>query len=253
MNPPLDYEYPHPNCSNQLNASDYFDRYLESTQSSYSSLDSFGSQPDGPSFAASLSPTWFTDYILYESDDFNFQADSMSVSPTSGSVRMDMSSDMATIPLFDSSPRSVPASTDAAAPNNTSFYQSLYPTQLDEANYDVAFSSNVPNFQWNPTEPTLNLSASGYSESEPGEDSEQSSPEYSMSAQNDAAGRLAVPRIRYFKCLTCQYHHSSESRLKFVLQVSYCLLLLTCQVNTFRNLMHLHDSPVALATEDSSR
>jgi len=221
MNSPINYEYPQDNCSDPLNASDYFDGYLESTQSSYSSLDSFGSQLDGPSFVTGLAPTWFTDFILYESDDFDFQADSMSVSPTSGSVRMDTSSDMATIPLFDSSPRSVPVSTDAAVPNDTSFYRSLYPTELDEANHDVAFGSNVPNFKWNLTEPALNLSASSHSESEPGKDLEQSSPEYSMSAQNDVAGRLPVPRMPYFKCRTCPSHYASESRLNEHLRRSH--------------------------------
>jgi hypothetical protein len=228
MNPPIDYGHSQGNCSDLLNASDYFDGYLESAQPSYSSLDSVGSQSDGQSFAASFVPTWFDDFILYESDDFDFQADSMGVLPTSGSVSMDTSSDMAMNPLFASSPRSIPVSTDTVVPKDTGFYRSFCPTELDEANYDPVFGSNVPNFQWNPIEPALNLSASSHSESEPGEDSELSSPEYSMSAQNDAAGRLPVPRMRYFKCLTCQSNYSSESRFKLVLKIYFCLPLLIC-------------------------
>lgn len=253
MIPPNDPGYSQDSSSDPPHAFDYFDRYLEATQSSYSSLDSVGSQSEGSSFAAGLTPKWFTDFILYESDESDFQADPMSVSQTSGSVRMDTSSDMATIPLFASSSRSVPVSIDTGVSNDTGFYRWPYPTELDEADYAVAFSSNMPNLQWNPTEPALNRSASSHSESAPGEDSEQSLPEHSMSAQNDAAGRLSVPRMRYFKCPTCQSHYLSESRLRFVLLIYNCLSLLTCQVNTFGNPTHLRDSPVALATEDSSR
>jgi hypothetical protein len=252
MIPPPDWGYSQDSSSDPPHASDYFDQYLEATQSSFSSLDSVGSQSKGSSFAAGSAPTWFTDFILYESDDSIFQADPMSASQASGSVRMDTSSDIATIPLFASSPRSVPVSTDTGVPNDTDFYRWPCPTEPDEANYAVAFGSNLPNLQWDPTEPALNLSASSHSESAPGEDSEQPSPEHSISAQNDAAGRLSVPRMRYFKCPTCQSHHVSESRLRYVLQIYYYLSLLTCQVNTSGNPMHLRDSPVALATEDSS-
>jgi len=143
-------------------------------------------------------------------------------------VRMDTSSDIATIPPFASSPRSVPASTDTSVPNDTDFYRWPYPTELDEANYAVAFGSNIPNLQWNPTEPALNLSASSHSESAPGEDSEQSSPEHSILAQNDAVGRLSVPRMRYFKCPTCQSHHVSESRLSEHLRKSHAPARFTC-------------------------
>jgi hypothetical protein len=217
MIPPIDTGYSKDRSSDPPHASDYFDRYLEATQSSYSSLDSVGSQSEGSSFAAGSDPEWFKDFILYESDDSDFQANPTSVSQTSGSVRMDASSDMATIPLFAPSPRSVPVSTDTAVPNEPGFYRQPYPTELDEADYAVVFNYNMPNFQWNLTEPALNLSASSHSESKPGKGSEQSSLEHSMLAQNDAAGRLPVPRMRYFKCSTCQSHYSSESRLRSVL------------------------------------
>jgi hypothetical protein len=251
MIPPNDRGYSQDSSSDPPHAFDYFDQYLEATQSSYSTLDSVGSQSEGSLFAAGSTPKWFTDFILYESDESDFQADPMSVSQTSGSVRMDTSSDMATIPLFASSPRSVPVSTDTGVPNDTGFYRWPYPTELDEADYAVKFQH--AKFTVEPTEPAPNRSASSHSESAPGEDSEQSSPEHSMSAQNDAAGRLSVPRMRYFKCPTCQSHYISESRLRSVLPIYCCLSLLTCQVNTFGNPMHLRDSPVALATEDSSR
>jgi len=228
MNPLNDRVYSQDSSSDLPHTFNYFDRYLEPTQSSYSSFDSIESQSEGSWFAAGLAPQWFTDFILYESDDCDFQADLVSVSHTSGSVRMDMSSDIATIPLFTLSPRSVPASTDTGVPNDTGVYRWPYLTELDEADYAVAFGSNMPNLQGNPTEPALNLSASSHSESTPGEDSEQSSPEYSMSVQNDPAGRLSVPRMRYFKCLECRSQYLSESRLSEHLRKSHAPARFTC-------------------------
>jgi len=228
MIPSNDRGYSQDSSSNPPHESDYFDRYLEATQSSFSSLDSVGGQSEGSPFVADSAPEWFTDFILYESDDLDFQADPMSVSQPSGAVRMETSSDMATIPLFASSPRSVPVSSDIGVPNDTDFYRWSYLTELDEADYAVAFGSNMSNLQWNPTEPVLTLPASSHSESEPGEDSEQSSPEHSMSAQNDAAGRLPVPRVRYFKCPTCQYLCSSESRLSEHLRKSHAPARFIC-------------------------
>jgi hypothetical protein len=219
MNQLIDYGYYRGGGSDPPHASDYFDRYLESIQSSYSSLGSAGSQSEGSSFAASSAPTWLTDFI-HHSDDSNFQPDSMP---------------------------------DVVVPNDTSFYPWPYQTELDEADYTEAFGSNAPNFQWDPTEPALNLSTSNHSESEPSEDSEQPSPGHSMPAQNDAASKLPVPRMRYFKCLTCPSQYSSKFRLRYILLIYYYLSLLTYPVNTFENPMRLHNSPVALATEDSSR
>jgi len=228
MNPPNDRVFSQDSSPDPPHASDYFDRYLEATQSSNSSFDSGESQSEGSWFAAGLAPQWFTDFILYDSGASDFQADPVSVLHTSGSVRMDTSSDIATIPLFTLSPRSVPASTDTGVPNDTGFYRWPYFTELDEADYAVDLGSNMPNLQWDPTEPALNLSASSHSESAPGEDSEHSSPEYSMSVQNDPAGKLSVPRMRYFKCLKCRSQYLSESRLSEHLRKSHAPARFTC-------------------------
>jgi len=200
------------------------DRYLQET------LDSFGSQSDWSTFAFGSAPKGFTDFILYESDVSDIQTDLMSNSRTSGSVRMDMSSDISRIPLFASSPNSVAVSIDTAVPNDTSSYRWPHSTELDEADYAAAFGCNMPNFQWNSPEPALNMSPNSHSECETGEDSEQSSPRHSMSAQNDTVGRLPVPRMRYFKCPECQSHYSSESRLSKHLHKSHAPPRFTCDI-----------------------
>jgi len=228
MFPPIDCGYYQDSSSDPPHVSNYFDRYLEATQSSYSSLESVGSQSEGSSSAAGSALKWFTDFIWCESDDSDSKADPMSVSQTSGSVRMGTSSDMAAIPLFASSPRSVPISTDTGVLNDTGFYQWPYLADLDEADYAMAFGFNMPNLQWNPTEPALNLSTSSHSESAHGEDSEQSSSEHSTLAQYNAAGRLSVPRMRYFKCPTCQSHYLSEFRLSEHLRKSHAPARFTC-------------------------
>jgi len=135
---------------------------------------------------------------------------------------------MATIPLFTSSPRSVSVSTDTGVPNNTGFYPWPFQTDLDNTIYPVAFGSNMPDLRWNPTEPALGLSTSSHSESTSGECSDQSSPVHSISAQNDAGGRLEVPRIRYLKCPACQSLYPSESRLSKHLRTSHAPARFSC-------------------------
>lgn len=229
---PYDRGYFQGSSSDPPHAFNYFDQYLEATQSSYSSDDSIGGQWEGLSFAAAPDPTWFSDWILYtpddQSNDFNFQAVPMSVSSTSGSVRMDLSSDIATTPPLALSPGSVPMSTDTNILNDIVFYPGQYPTELDDADYALVFGSNMPDLPWNPKEPAVDLSACSHSESPSSEKSEQSSPEDSTFAQNDAAGKLSLPPMRYFKCPTCPSRYLSELKLSEHLRKSHAPARFTC-------------------------
>jgi len=232
MIPPNDSRYFSDKSSDPPHESDFRDQYLEATQSFYSNVDSVGSQSDGSSCAASLAPTWFTEFIAYDSDDPDFQPDSMSVSQTSGSVRMDTASDITTAFLVASPSGSVPILTDTAMFNSTSVDQWSYPTYLDGADCAVGLGSNTPYIQWNPAEPALQVSAHSHSENPPNEDYSQSLLAYSKSAQNDVVGRTLVPRMRSFPCPTCQVLFTSESRRKQHLQKSHAPARFVCTTCT---------------------
>jgi len=230
MIPPNDYGYSQDSNSDPLHAYDYFDQSLEVTQSSSSSDHSIGGRSERPSFAAASDPTWFTDWILYtpddESNDPDIQADPVCVSSTHGSVRMDLSRDIATIAPMASSPGSVPMSADISVPNDIDFDRGPYPTELDDADYVVLFGSNMPDSPWNWTEQALDLSASSLPKSPSSAELEQSLLEDSKSAQNDTSNKLSVPRIHYFKCPTCPSQYLSELRLRFVSQSTTTVIFL---------------------------
>ena len=182
--------------------------FKTNNQSSYWSLDSVGSQPNGSSFAAGPDPEWFTDFILYDSDDPSIPAHSASGPRTS---------ELATIPLFASSPISSLVSGQPMLPNSTGFCMSPVPTEFGHTDYAAAFHAKSSDLQWNPAEPALTLSASSRSDT-PGEFSQQSSPGNSTLTQNDAVERPSVPRIPFFKCPLCRSLYPSESRLRYVSQ-----------------------------------
>jgi hypothetical protein len=107
MDSPNDHEYSQDSCSDPPHVSNFLDQSLEPIQSLYLGIDSIGSEIDESSLAAPSTPTWFSDFVLYESDGFGSQANPESVLQTSRSAGMDLSSDIATVPLFTSSPRPV--------------------------------------------------------------------------------------------------------------------------------------------------
>jgi len=216
MIPPIDREYSQDSSSDQTHASYHSDDYLKATKSSSSSFGSFGSQSEGSLYAVASAPEpWFDDFILYEPDDV-FPDDSKSVSETSGLFRMDISNDIPMTPLLASSPGSVPAPADAEV--STDLDLGWWPTQteLDDAYYDVVPTPDIPALQWEPTVPTLNLPLRSHSESAPGDCSNQSLPEQLMPTQNDATGRISVPRMRHLQCPTCKSFFLTELRLRYV-------------------------------------
>lgn len=224
---PFQHKYPQNTIPGLRHESDYFEQSLESVQSSSSSLDSIGSQSEASLSVAGSSLDWFNDFIQYDSYDHSFQADLKRVSETSESVRMKLIGDVATMPLFTSSPGVVPISTDTFVPKDTCFRGRLHSTGLDEANSTVAFDSNMQDLQWNAAEPALNLDACNDSESAHGEDTQKLSLAHSTSVQNKTMGKSTLVRMRYFYCTTCRYPCISEFRLRYVLLNYRRLSLLT--------------------------
>jgi hypothetical protein len=179
-----------------------------SNQLSECSRDSVGSQLNGSSFATGPDPEWFTDFILYDSDDPFAPAHKGSDSGTS---------ELATIHLFASSPVSSLAQTHPDLPNSSGFCSGPVPTGIGYDDSTTAFDANISDLQWNPAEPALTMSPSSCPDT-PGQLSQQSSPENSTLTQDNAADRLFLPRIAFLKCPTCQSLYPSESRLRYVLQ-----------------------------------
>jgi hypothetical protein len=173
------------------------------TQSSGWGYDSIDPQSDG-SFAAGPDPEWFTDFILYDSDDPFIPADPLH-GPSTGRTP-------ATIPLRASPPRPALASTHAGVLDNAGSY--LSPCLIDiDADYAVEPHDNTLDLEWNPTVPGLGLSSTSHSETT-GESSQQSSPTQYISTQSDVEGRVSVPRLRFLKCPACQSQYSSKHRLQ---------------------------------------
>jgi len=203
-------------------------QYFEPAQSSSSSFGLTGSEPVESSDAVDPDPWWFTDFILYDSEHTDFQPESMSVSSTSGSARMEMDDGVVMIPPFPSLSSSVPTSTESSVSNSTDSGRWPNSTDLDEADYAAVSSSSSPIAPWNPAEPALRLPISHLSEDVSDEEMNQSPSEHSFQIQNDAAGRFAVPRLRIFQCPTCNSPYSSEMRLSEHLQRSHPPARFTC-------------------------
>jgi hypothetical protein len=212
---PNDLKYYSESSSDPAHASSYPDQYLGATQSANSTYDSDERQQRELSIAADRDPKWFTDFVLYDSDDSTTEADAMSVLETSESVTVDSNSGTLPLPLLDLLSESVPESIDGSVPDSTSLYRWLKSTELDIEDNAAGLGSTDNNSQW-ATEPILGLFVSKHSENAPGTHSELSSPCPPIPAQNDMPNKVAVPRLHHYICPTCKRHCTSPSRLRFV-------------------------------------
>jgi len=213
--------------SKNSHASYLVPNHIDSDQSSFSSLDLIGTQSDTWTFAAGQDPLWFTDFILYESDDHSLQADPIGA-PASGAGQTDMERELAANPFFLTSRGDIPASTNTSVPIDTGLFRWPLQGAFQNADNTVAFHSDALNVQWNYTDTPLSPSASGNSGTTSSAYAEQSSPGRSTSTQNDAADRPSVPRIPLLTCLNCQFQCSNKSRLCDHLQTSHAPPRFTC-------------------------
>jgi len=234
----------------QYSGSDQFfvpndlDQSLKSIQSSSPSVDSVESQQTGLLYAPAPDLWWFREFILYDdSDDPKSQADASSVLETSRMARVDTSSSMTVGPLLPLSSDPDPVSTDfSVVASSTDIYRWLNPTGSNEQDLSVDYDSNMPNSDWNTTDPASDLYASSHSDSTSGVYSEHISPDYSMPTQNDMAHKSLLPPMHYPKCTTCQALFSTQARLRFVPQVYTSLSVLTSLVNIIEHIMHRKNS-----------
>jgi len=216
----------HAHGSGQIHASNDLGQYLASTQPPLASFDSVESQYEELPSANGRDLKWFTDII--DSDALESLADVTSVFETSVSVREDLTSDATGTSLFTLSPKPDSESADARTADNSGFYTWYDSIGLNDLDLAEDLHFNMPSSEWSTTEPAFNLYASSHSGSVSGADSDQCAPDHSMLIRNDAAPKLSVPRLRYFKCPTCNRPFSSEYRFSEHLQKSHTTVQSIC-------------------------
>jgi len=207
--------------SGQIHASNDLDQYLASTQSSLSSLDSVESQHGEFLSTNAQDLNWFTDFIRCDSDEPESLADFTSALEASYSVGEDLTSGMTGTPLFTLSPNLVSA-------DNSSFYAWRDSTWFDDSDLAVDCSSTMRNSEWSTMESAFSLYASSHSGSVSDAISDQLSPDHVTPAGTDAVPKLSMPRLRYFKCPTCNNPFSSEYRLSEHLRKSHASVQFIC-------------------------
>jgi hypothetical protein len=206
----------HRHGSVQIGASNDLDECLASSQPSLSSLDLVESQQGEFPSVNDLDLRWFTDFIFYESDDPEPIADVTRGLNTSGSGTEDLISGMTETPVLTLSSAPILGMSDARAADNSGFDTWHDPTGLEDSDLAVGFLPNSTNSGRIVTEQAPYLYAPSHSGDVSIADSEPYSPDHSIPAQIDAAPKLAVPRLRYFSCPTCNNHFRSDHRLRFV-------------------------------------
>jgi len=203
----------HEHGSGQIHTPNYLDQYLAITQSSLSNFDSVESQPEELLSVNAQDPKWFTDFILYDSEDLESKAEVRSVLETSNSAKEELTSGMMETPLFTLSSKPDSESANARAAMNDNLYAWRDFTALEDSDLTVDLYFNMLNSQWSIPEPDIDLYTHSYFESSSGAESYQISPDCSISAQNNAVPKRPISRLPYLKCPTCTRSFPNEYRL----------------------------------------
>jgi hypothetical protein len=202
--------------SNPPHTPDLLDQYLDAPPSTYSLID-YDETVQDLLMIPDPDPQWFTDFILYDSDDSITMTDATSVSETSGSFLVDWIGDIATTACYDFSTIPVPELNDIGVGNATGISQYVS-TQTGIVDEDLT-TVPIPNplhHLWETVESACEMPVGSCFEGWSEVKSIESSRSHSISSteQNNCRNRISIPRTRHYECPTCQRSCLSEYRLR---------------------------------------